>query len=70
MPLSWHSVGTYQETSSHAARQGILGHRSFSSLSHCADPGLKSGINVRLLLSNLKKKAQSGNEWLNILPKS
>ena len=35
MPLSKHSVGTYQETSSHATRQGTLGHSRFSSLSHC-----------------------------------
>ena len=26
MPLSGHSVGTYQETSLHATRQGTLGH--------------------------------------------
>ena len=37
MPLSSHSVGTYQETSSHAARQGTftLSHSHLSSLSHC-----------------------------------
>ena len=34
MPLSMHSVGTYQETSSHASRQGTLGHSRLSSLSH------------------------------------
>ena len=46
------------------------------------DPGLKSGINVRELISALKKEreaeterqrqteAQAGNELLNILPKS
>ena len=33
------------------------------------DPGMKSGINVRKLLSTLKKKVQTGNEWSNILPK-
>ena len=26
MPLSRYSVGTYQETSSHATRQGTFGH--------------------------------------------
>ena len=31
MPLSKHSVGTYQETSSHATRQG---YSRLSSLSH------------------------------------
>ena len=35
MPLSTHSVGTYQETSLHATRQGTLGHGRLSSLSHC-----------------------------------
>ena len=35
MPLSRHSVGTDQETSSHATRQGKLGHSCLSSLSHC-----------------------------------
>ena len=35
MPLSRHSVGTYQETSSHATRQGTLGHSPLSSVSYC-----------------------------------
>ena len=35
MPPSGHSVGTYQETSSHAIRQGTLGHSRLSSLSLC-----------------------------------
>ena len=35
MPLSRQSVGTYQETSSHATHQGTLGHSHLSSLSHC-----------------------------------
>ena len=35
------------------------------------DPGLKSGIGACELISTLKKKkAQAGNEWSNILPKS
>ena len=34
-------------------------------------PGIKSGISVRELISTLKKKkAQVGNGWSNILPKS
>ena len=32
MPLSTHSVGTYQETSSHGTRQGTLFHSRLSSL--------------------------------------
>ena len=35
MPLSRQSVGIYQETSSHATRQGTLGYSRLSSLSHC-----------------------------------
>ena len=35
MPLSRHSPGTYQETSSHVTRQGTLSHSRLSSLSHC-----------------------------------
>ena len=34
MPLSRRSVGSCQETSSHASRQGTLGHSRLSSLSH------------------------------------
>ena len=33
MPLSRHNVGIHQETSSHATRQGALGHSRLSSLS-------------------------------------
>ena len=35
MLLSRHSIGTYLETSSHATRQGTLGHSHLSSLNHC-----------------------------------
>ena len=35
MSLSRNSVGTYQETSSHAIHRGTLGHSRLSSLSHC-----------------------------------
>ena len=35
MPLSKHSIGTYQETSSHATPEGTLSHSHLSSLSHC-----------------------------------
>ena len=35
IPLSRQSVGIYQETSSHATRQGMLGHSRLSLLSHC-----------------------------------
>ena len=36
MPLSRHSVGAYQEMSSHAIRQGTFSHSRLSSLRHCA----------------------------------
>ena len=36
MPLSRQSVGTHRDTSSHATRQGTLGHSRLSSLSHRA----------------------------------
>ena len=35
MPLCRHSVGTYQETNSHATRQGTFGNSRPSLLSHC-----------------------------------
>ena len=62
MPLFRLSVGTYQETSSHATHQ--LAEPLWT------DPGLKSAINVHELISTLKKKCMRGNEWSNTLPKS
>ena len=79
MPLFRHSVGTYQETSSHANRQGTFGHSRLSSLSHSlsTDPGLKSGISVCKLISHEKKippppkkKRKKKSAALNLLPKS
>ena len=35
MPLCRHSVGTYQQMSSHATCQGTFGHSRLSLLSHC-----------------------------------
>ena len=71
MPLSGHSVGTYPERSSHATCQGTFGYSRLSSLSNWTDPGLKSGISLRELVSTLKKKkkAQARNEWSNIFLK-
>ena len=49
MLLSRHSVGTYQETSSHATHQGqSLSSQLAEPL--WTDPGLKSGISVRQLI--------------------
>ena len=49
MLLSRHSVGTYQETSSHATRQVTLGHCRLSSLSCC---GLILAWRVELVCVN------------------
>ena len=59
MPLSRHSVGIYQETSSHATRQGTLAY------SHLT----VDGISVREPKKKKKKKAQARNELSNIIPK-
>ena len=57
MPLSRHSVGTYQETNSHATRQGTLGQSSQLAEPLWTDHGLKSGISEYELISTLKKSA-------------
>ena len=49
MPLSWHSVGTYPETNSHATCQGTFGHSRLSSLNHC---GLILAQRVELVYTN------------------
>ena len=61
MPLSRNCLGTYRETSSHATRQGTLGHSRLRSLSR-----LKSGISVSELISTLKKKEKksANGEWI------
>ena len=69
MLLSRHSVGTYQEMSSQASRQGKIGQSSQLTEPLWTDPGLKSAISVCKLIST-KKKAQVGNELSNILTKS
>ena len=48
-------MGTYQEMSSHAARQGTLGQSSQLAEPLWTELGLKSGISVRDLTSTLKK---------------
>ena len=52
-PLSRHSVGIYQETSSHTTRQGTNTRSQSSQLAEplWTDPGLKSGISMRELIS-------------------
>ena len=71
MQLSKHGMGTYQATSSHETGQGTLSQSSQLAEPLWADPGLRSGISVRELISTLKKKKpQAGNELSSILPKS
>ena len=50
-------MGIYQETSSHATRQGTLDSQS-SQLAEplWTDPGIKSGISLCEIISTLKKK--------------
>ena len=60
MPLSRHSVETYPETSSHAISQGTFGHSRLSAEPLWTDPGIKSGISVRELISTLKKISAGG----------
>ena len=71
MPLSGHSVGTLSGNELTCNSSGNTRSQS-SQLAEplWTEPGLKSGINERELISTLKKKAQAGNELLNILPKS
>ena len=70
MPLSRHSVGTYQETRSDATCQGTLSQSSQLTEPLWTDPCLKGEITVHELISTLKKKALVGIELSNILPKS
>ena len=59
MPLFTHSVGTYQETSSHATRQGTQSSQLTEPL--WTDPGIKSGISVHELTSTSKKKKKKAH---------
>ena len=57
MPLSGHSLETYQERSSHATRQGNTRSQSSQlAVPLWTDLGLKSETNLRELISTLKKK--------------
>ena len=58
MPLCRHIVGTYPETSLHATRQGKFTQPQSSQLADplWTDPGLRSGISMRDLISTLKKE--------------
>ena len=73
MQLSRHSVGIYQETSSHATRQGNTRPQS-SQLAEplWTDPDPESGFSVLELIftttNKQNKKAQAGIEWSNLLP--
>ena len=65
MWLSKHRVGTYPETSLHATCQGKFGHRQTQLTEPLwPDPGIKSGISLRELISTLKKKKGADGEWM------
>ena len=64
MPLSKHSVGTYQEMSSHTTCQGTLGQLPHLAEPLWTDPGLRSGISVHKLIYTLKKKKSAGGDLL------
>ena len=66
MPLSRYSVGTYQPIRKRAHTQLVREH-SVTVVSLWTDPGLKSGISVRKLISTYKKKIEKksvGREWI------
>ena len=68
MLLSRQSMGIYQETSSHATRQGKLGHSRLSSPSHC---GLILAYRVELVCASyspLKKEKKKSRRGMNSRP--
>ena len=69
--LSRHSVGIYQgKELSHNSSRNTRPQSSQLAEPLWTDPGLKSVICVRKLISTLKKKkAQAGNESSNLPPK-
>ena len=69
MPLSRHSVGTYQKKSSHTSHQGTLSQSSQLAEPLWTDPGQKSGISVCELISTLKKKSAGGEQIVKHSPK-
>ena len=56
--MSRHSVGTYPETSSHATCQVTFGQSSQLAEPLWTEPGIKSGISVRELISTSKNKVR------------
>ena len=78
MPLYGHSGGTYPETSSHITSRGNIRPQSSQPAEPLwTDPGIEWNKSAQAINSTSKKKkkgrkkkAQTGNKWLNILPKS
>ena len=62
MPPSRHSLEIYPETSSHATCQGAFGQLSQLAEPLRTDSGMKSGINVRELISTSKQKQKEEEE--------
>ena len=71
-PLSRHSVGNLSGNEPTRDLSGNIQPQSFQLAEPLwTDPGLKSGISVHeLIFTSKSKKAQAGNEWSNIPPKS
>ena len=67
MPLCRHSVGTCQETSSHATRQGTLSHSRLSALSHCGSI-LAKEVNKCAGANFHPKKKKKKCAWKHSLP--
>ena len=65
MPLSGHSVGTNQETSSHSPHQGTLGHSRLSSLGHCGLILAKEWNWCARANLHFKKKKKSTGKGMN-----
>ena len=66
MPLSRHTVRIYPETSSHTTTGYTRSKSSQLAEPLWTDPGIKSGISARGLIS--MNKVQAGNQWSIILP--
>ena len=63
MSLSWHSMGTYPEMSSHVTLSGNIRPQSSQPAEPLwIDPGLKSGIGVHELISTKNKQTKTNKQ--------
>ena len=70
MSLCRHSVGISENELTRNSSGNTRPQSSQLAEPLWTDPGLRSGISVRNLISILKKKVQAGNAMSNIFPKS